>query len=164
MKKIVLLMVTTTYFFGNAYALHPPKMMAVEQELSGTANPAPCSPGVFLVLESGKLAGVDWVDYRANQVHTRTVLTQSRVVDATIDLRPDQTAADSSVVLSIAGEEAEKPKTRNLGEGAIYWSDFIASSVEQAVARGSRLEPAYFTRCGSFALQRLARRSAGRAS
>ena len=135
MKKVVLLMVTMAYFLSNAYALHPSKMKAVEQELSVTANPAPCSAGAFLILESGKLAGVDWVDYRGNQVHTRTVLTQSRVVDATIDLRPDQTAADSSVVLSIAGEEAEKPKTRNLGEGAIYWSDFIASSVEQAVAR-----------------------------
>src|SRR5260221_14214641 len=88
-------------------------------------QPTHCAPAAFLTFESGKLAGVDWVKYGTNQVHTRIVLTQSRVVDATIDLRPDQTAAHSSVVLSIAGDDPEKPKARDLGEGAIYWSDFI---------------------------------------
>jgi dipeptidyl aminopeptidase/acylaminoacyl peptidase len=112
-----------------------------DQESTGVAKPKDptrsvgCAPAAFLTFESGKLAGVDWVNYGANQVHTRIVLTQSRVVDATIDLRPDQTAAHSSVVLSLAGGEPEKPKVRDLGEGAIYWSDFIVSSVEQAIAR-----------------------------
>jgi hypothetical protein len=99
------------------------------------AKSTPCARGVFLILESGKLAGVDWVEREEARVHTRTVLTQSRVIDATIELRPDQTAVRSSVLLSIAGAESEKPKTRELGEGAIYWSDMIVSSVEQAVAR-----------------------------
>lgn len=94
-----------------------------------------CAAAAFLILESGKLAGVDWVSRENRQVHTRTVLTQSRVIDATIDVRPDQTASRSSVILSIAGEEPEKAKTRELGEGAIYWSDMIVSSVEQAVLR-----------------------------
>ena len=102
---------------------------------SEAAKPVPCARGVFLILESGKLAGVDWVEREEGRVHTRTVLTQSRVIDATIELRPDQTALRSSVVLSIAGGEPERPKTRELGEGAIYWSDMIVSSVEQAVAR-----------------------------
>ena len=102
----------------------------------------PCARGVFLILESGKLAGVDWVEREEARVHTRTVLTQSRVIDATIELRPDQTAVRSSVVLSIAGAESEKPKTRELGEGAIYWSDMIVSSVEQAVARARVLNQA----------------------
>jgi pimeloyl-ACP methyl ester carboxylesterase len=56
-------------------------------------------------------------------------------IDATIDLRPDQTAAYSSVVLSNVGEAPEAPKTRDLGLSAIYLSDMIISSVEQAVAR-----------------------------
>ena len=94
-----------------------------------------CTPAAFLTFEHGRLAGVDWVDYRPGQVHTRAVLTQSRVIDATIDLRPDQTAAHSSAILSLAGEPPDAPRTRDLGEGAVYWSPMIVSSVEQAVAR-----------------------------
>ncbi len=104
------------------------------------AHPGACAPAAFLTLEAGRLAGVDWVERHENQIHTRVVLTQSRVIDATIDLRPDETASHSSVVLSIAGGEPEKPITRELGDGAIYWSDMIVSSVEQAVARARVLE------------------------
>ncbi len=94
-----------------------------------------CSPGAFLILEQGTLAGVDWVEYHGAQVHTRTILMQSRVIDATIDLNPDGTASDSSVVLTNAGEKPQKPIKRNLEAGATYLSDMIVSSVEQAVAR-----------------------------
>jgi uncharacterized protein len=96
---------------------------------------SPCSTGVFLILESGKLAGVDWVERKGNQLHSRVVLTQSRIIDANIDLRPDETASHSSVVLTAAGEEPGKPITRDLGTGAVYWSDMIVSSLEQVVAR-----------------------------
>ena len=99
-----------------------------------------CPTAAFVILESGKLAGVDWVERRAGQVHTRVVLTQSRVIDATINLRPDETAYHSSVILSIAGGEPEMPKARDLGEDAIYWSDMIVSSVEQAIARARVLD------------------------
>jgi uncharacterized protein len=101
---------------------------------------APCPHAAYLILESGKLVGVDWVERQRSQVHTRSVLMQSRVIDATIELRADQTASHSSVVLSIAGDQPEKPKTRDLGEGAIYWSDMIVSSLEQAVARARVLD------------------------
>jgi hypothetical protein len=47
------------------------------------AKNTPCARGVFLILDSGKLAGVDWVEREEARVHTRTVLTQSRVIDAT---------------------------------------------------------------------------------
>jgi hypothetical protein len=83
---------------------------------------------------------VDWVEYGASQVHSRTILTQSLVIDATIDLRPDQTAAHSSVILTMAGEAPQAPKMRDLGAGAIYLSDMIISSVEQAVARARVLD------------------------
>lgn len=108
---------------------------AVQVVANKPTQTAACSPAAFLTFESGKLVGIDWVEYGANQVRTQIVLTQSRVVDATIDLRPDQTASHSSAVLSVAGGEPGKPITRDLGEGAIYWSDFIVSSVEQAIAR-----------------------------
>jgi pimeloyl-ACP methyl ester carboxylesterase len=94
-----------------------------------------CPSASFVTMESGKIVAVDWVEHQADSVHTRMVLMQSRVVDATIQIRADETAAHSSVVLSIAGEPPEEAKERSLGDGAIYWSDFITSSVEQAVAR-----------------------------
>jgi len=96
---------------------------------------APCAPGAFLLLEQGKLAAVDWVEHSANQVHTRTILTQSLSVDATFDLRPDQTASHSSVILTRAGQPAGAPIARDTGQGAIVWSDFIVSSVEMAIER-----------------------------
>ena len=138
--------------------------------LSATAAPAAAAPGAaspaappspprraaFLTYESGVLVAVDWVERRGGAVHTRSVLTQSRVIDATIDLRDDETAARASVVLSNAQEPRASPPgapqpapspaapppgppERSLGEGAIYWSDMIPSSVEQAVLRARRL-------------------------
>jgi len=94
-----------------------------------------CGPAAFLTLEQGKVAAVDWVTRTGNQVHTRVVEAQSHIIDATIDLRPDGTAAHSSVILAIAGDEPDKPIARDLGEGAVYWSPRIVSSVEQAIAR-----------------------------
>ena len=114
---------------------------AAGQILAETAAPkdsgpsTACAPGAFLTFESGKLVGVDWVEQQAGQVHTRSVLTQSNVIDATIDVRPDHTAAHSSVVLAAAGEQPGGPMGRGLGEGAIYWSDMIPSSIEEAVVR-----------------------------
>jgi len=113
------------------------------RDVAGLKDPVQsggCTPAAFLILESGKLAGVDWVEKQAGQVHSRSVLTQSRVIDATIELRSDETAAHSSVLLSIAGSEPEKPKARDLGEGAIYWSDMLVSSLEQAIARARVLD------------------------
>jgi uncharacterized protein len=113
-----------------------------EQKSAAVAASSPygCEASAFLTFEQGKLAGVDWVEGTPGGIHTRTVLTQSRVIDAKIDLRADQTAAHSSVVLANAGDEPEKARTRDLGEGAIYWSPMIVSSVEQAVARARALK------------------------
>jgi dienelactone hydrolase len=105
-------------------------------ELAAAAAPATvCSPAVFLTFESGRLEAVNWVERRGDTVHTRSVLTQSHVIDATIQLRPDETAIRSSVILLEAGAAPQAEKTRNLGDDAIYWSDMVASSVGQAVAR-----------------------------
>jgi pimeloyl-ACP methyl ester carboxylesterase len=103
-------------------------------------NPT-CGSAAFLTFEQGKLAAVDWVDRSRNQVHTRVIETQSHIVDATIDLRPDETAARFSATLSTAGEGGEGLKVaRDLREGAIYWSPRIPSSLEQAIARARLLD------------------------
>lgn len=95
-----------------------------------------CGSSVFLVWEQGKLAAVDWVQYARDQVHTRVVETQSHIIEATIHLRPDATAAHSVALISTAGEEGEPMKSEHdLGEGAIYWSPRMPSSIEQAIQR-----------------------------
>ena len=106
-----------------------------------TGGAASCGSATFLTFEQGKLAAVDWVDRSIGQIHTRVIETQSHIVDATINLRPDETAAHSAVVVSTAGEEGEPMKVaQDLGEGAIYWSPRIPSSIEQAIARASVLD------------------------
>jgi len=109
----------------------------VAQAPATAAAGAPaCGSAAFLTFEHGKLAAVDWVERTGARLHTRAVETQSHVVDATIDLRADETAAHSSALVSTTGENKEPMKVaRDLGEGAIYWSPRIPSSIEQAVAR-----------------------------
>ena len=103
--KPTLLSIAT--FMVLACNCHPSRAQiagSAPQSQSNSTDLYSCAPAAFLILEQGKLAGVDWVEYRGSQVHTRTILTQSVVIDATIDLRPDQTAAHSSVVVSHASE------------------------------------------------------------
>jgi len=100
-----------------------------------------CGSTAFLTYEHGKLAAVDWVERTAGRVHTRVIETQSHIVDATIDLRADETAARSSALVSTAGDAGEPMEAaRDLGDGAIYWSPRIASSLEQAIARARILD------------------------
>jgi len=118
-----------------------PRLTAARTSGVPAAGAPACGSAAFLTLEEGKVAAVDWVDRAANHVHTRVVETQSHVVDATIDLRPDETAAHSSAVVSTPGGEGEPMKAeRDLGEDAIYWSPRIASSLEQAIARARILD------------------------
>jgi uncharacterized protein len=120
---------------------HSPQLTVAQAATASAAGAPSCGSAVFLTFEQGKLAAVDWVDRTANHVHTRVVETQSHIIDATIDLRPDETAAHSSAVTSTAGIEGEPTKAaRDLGEGAIYWSPRIPSSIEQAIARARILD------------------------
>lgn len=107
------------------------------------AGGSTCGPAAFLTFEQGRLAAVDWVERTENRVHTRVAETQSHIVDAAIDLRPDETAARSSVEAFTVGDGSEPMKAaRDLGEGAIYWSPRIPSSIEQAIARARILNEA----------------------
>lgn len=101
---------------------------------SAATPPAPQSYA-FLTFESGRLAAVDWVDRDGLQLHSRSILTQSCVLDATIELREDETVVRTSVVFVEAGKNPEPPVASSFGEGTIYWSDMMASSIEQAVLR-----------------------------
>src|SRR4029077_11611960 len=71
----------------------PPQTVAPAATAPGAGTPS-CGPAVFLSLEQGKLVAVDWVGRTASHVHTRVVETQSLIIDATIELRPDDTAAN----------------------------------------------------------------------
>jgi pimeloyl-ACP methyl ester carboxylesterase len=127
---------------GTVFGFDRVPRLSAARATATTATGAPsCGSAAFLTFEDGKLAAVDWVDRAANRLHTRAVETQSHVVDATIDLRPDETAVHSSAVVSTLGGEAESMKVeRDLGEGAIYWSPRIPSSIEQAIARARILD------------------------
>jgi pimeloyl-ACP methyl ester carboxylesterase len=106
-----------------------------------TGGAASCGSAAFLTFEQGKLAAVDWVERSTGKIHTRVIETQSHVVDATINLRSDETASHSSALIWTAGEEGEPMKAaQDLGEGAIYWSPRIPSSIEQAIARARVLD------------------------
>jgi uncharacterized protein len=119
----------------------PRSSSVAAQSGAGTAGAPGCGAAAFLTYEQGQLAAVDWVERTANRLHTRVVETQSHVVDVTIDLRADGTAAHSSALISTIGESGEPMKVaRDLGEGAIYWSPRIPSALEQAIAGDRALD------------------------
>jgi uncharacterized protein len=135
MKTATHALIIGLYIAAQAFCQAAPNGAAVV----ATAPSSACSPAVFLTFEKGRLAGVDWVERHGNQVHSHVILTQSRVIDVTVDLRPDETALHSSVVLSEAGGDQHMISVRDLETGATYWSDMIVSSIEQVVARARAL-------------------------
>ena len=123
------------------WMLQRPSIVDAAHVWTSAAEPSSCGAAAFLTYEHGRLAAVDWVDRTAGRLHTRVVETQSHVVDVTIDLRANETAAHSSAVISTIGEPGEPMKVaRDLGERAIYWSPRIPSSIEQAIARARVLD------------------------
>jgi uncharacterized protein len=127
---------------ASVFGIEQPPRRAVDQAVTAPVAGIPsCGSAAFLTFEQGRLAAVDWVDRTANRLHTRVIETQSHVIDAMIDLRPDETAAHSSAAISTYGEEGQPAKAaHDLGEGAIYWSPRIPSSIEQAIARARILD------------------------
>lgn len=104
---------------------------------------APHMPAVpdtaLLTYESGVLVAVDWIQRGKGRIRSLSVLMQSGIRDATIELGDRETTGLSSTVVSNAGEAPGKPIRRALGDGVIYWSDQMASSVEQAILRARAL-------------------------
>lgn len=113
--------------------------LVVALAMSGVGPSTP-APTVFLTYESGVLVAANWTERRGETLHTRSVLMQSHVIDATIELRSDGTAARASTVLQEAGADPLPPVSRSLGAGAVYWSDMIPSSIEQVIGRARLLD------------------------
>lgn len=116
-------------------------MIALALALSLGAPPQNLAPPdtALLTYESGMLVGVDWLQRRGPWLHTLSDLTQSGIRESWIAMRDDGTATGSSTRVGQAGEELSKPTERAFGDGMIYWSDQIPSSVEQAVRRALAL-------------------------
>ena len=93
----------------------------------------------FLTFEAGELVGVDWIQRRGSELRTRSVLMRSGIRDVRITLGAEGTARRSSAVVSDIGEPPHGAVTRNLGDGVIYWSDQVPSSIEQALHRAEAL-------------------------
>ena len=102
---------------------------------SVAASPSGSTHTAFLTYESGVLVGVNWVDRDAGRVHSRSVLMQSSVIDATIDLREDGTATHAVTRLQMAGDGPMNPVERTAPSGAIFWSDMSPASIELAILR-----------------------------
>ena len=84
-----------------------------------TAATAPQPGPAFLTFESGALVGVDWAERSGDSLHTHSVLMQSRILDATITLHPDGTAAHSRSQVGEAGGSAGAPITREFPSGTL---------------------------------------------
>lgn len=116
-------------------AAHAAVPAAHAAEPAAHAAAAATPAAAFLTYESGVLVGVNWV-YRAGaEIHTRSVLMQSRVIDANVTMREDGTAIRSSTMLQAAGSASGVPVTRTFPEGTIYWSDMTPASIEEAIQR-----------------------------
>jgi uncharacterized protein len=112
-------------------------ILAASVAASGAQN----GQTAFLTFESGTLVAVNWVERQGHRLHTRSVLTQSRIIDAEITLRDDETAVEASTSVTEAGGNPGSPIQRSLGVGQIAWSDMMApSSIESALRRAQLLD------------------------
>src|SRR5262249_49392552 len=100
-----------------------PMTLAVLLTLATLATPAAAVPDTaFLTYESGVLVGADWIQRRGGRLRTLSVLMQSAIRDASIELRADETVAASSTRVGNAGSDLAPPVERSFGDGVIYWS------------------------------------------
>src|SRR5690242_16452610 len=104
-----------------------------------SATFATCPSAAFVTLEGDHIAAVTWTERSATQVRSHSVLNQTLIVDSTVELRPDATASKSTAVHQVYGDAPDMNVSRDLGTGAVFWSDFVASSLEQVVLRAHQL-------------------------
>jgi len=106
---------------------------------SVAASPAISSSYAFVTLESGTVVGVCWVEREPNQIHSRSVLMQSSVIDSKIGRRADGSAIRASTRLQMASDDPMAPVERLAPPGGIFWSDMSPVSIEEAVLRARAL-------------------------
>ncbi len=103
----------------------------------------------FLTFESGVLVAADWIQRRGRVFRSRSVLMQSGIREAVIELGDDGTAVHSTTRVGDAGESMGDPVERDLGTGHVYWSDQMVSSLEQAILRARAIGKARGTVLGA---------------
>lgn len=113
------------------------------------AMPAAAPDTALLTYEAGTLVGVDWLQRRGPWLRTLSVLTQSGVRDAWIELGEGGAATGSSTRVGQVSQELSKPIVQSFADGSIYWSDQIASSLDQAVRRAAALGEAHAVLAGA---------------
>ena len=99
----------------------------------------PCGASAYLTYEDGRLAAVDWVAAHGGTVTSRSELTQSAIISATVSADADGSTPRTIASFSMAGETPATPVRHVLPPGFIYWSDMVPSSVQQAVYRARAL-------------------------
>jgi len=102
---------------------------------------SPAGPDTaFVTYEAGVPVCADWIQRRGREVRSWTAPTQSSYRDVRVTVRADETVDSTRTAVWNAGQAEPAPSRRALGAGAIYWSDQVASSIEQAVRRARVLE------------------------
>lgn len=101
----------------------------------GAVPSGPCPSGVFLTFEQGVLAAVTWEQRQGAHLHLESIVTQSMLMEADVELGADQSTLSTSGTLTVAGSPPGPPKVRRLDGKFSYWSDRMPSSIEQAILR-----------------------------
>ena len=109
---------------------------------------ATCPSAAFVTYEGDKIAAVTWTERSATELRSHSVLNQTLIVDSTVALRPDQSATHDEARHTVFGSPGDKPVARDAGPGAIFWSDFVPSGLEQAVLRARAVGAAKTTVTG----------------
>ena len=102
-------------------------------------SPATADRYALVTLESGTIVGVNWIERRPDSLHSRSVLTQSSVIDTRIVRNADGSAVRASTRLQMAGADPRAPIERAAPRGTIFWSDMSPVSIEEAVLRARAL-------------------------
>lgn len=116
--------------------------LAATSVLSGGATGIPnaLEPGYsFVTVAEGRVSNVCWVEPKGRTIRLHSVLTRSKIIDATVKLREDGTCEDSSVILQDCGSPAGMPIRRTFEPGVVYWSDMVTGSIEAVIRRAREL-------------------------
>src|SRR5262249_42650678 len=115
-------------------------MVALIIALSTAAPDFSATPDTALITyQQGVVLAIDWIQQRGSYVRSLSVLTQSATRDAVIQIAPDGSVVHTSTRLTTAGSPPGTAIERDFGAGRTYWSEQVASSIEQAVLHARAL-------------------------
>ena len=109
-------------------------MIALALALTATQPDFSATPDTALVTyEHGARMAIDWIQHRGRFVRSLSVLTRSATREVVARLADDGSVVHTSTRLANAGSPPGAPIERDPGAGRTYWSDQVASSIEQAI-------------------------------